>query len=376
MPKVEKKLFTPGPLGVSLTTRQAMLRDLGSRDGEFIDTVKFIRNKLLELAEVSAETYTCVLVQGSGTFSVEAVLSTTIPRKGGKILVIENGAYGKRICQAVKVLGVDLMHLSFPEDKKVDVQKVAKCLQSNVFTNVAIVHCETSSGTFNPVTEVGALVQKYNPDASYFVDAMSSFGAVPLDLLKSNVHYLVSSANKCIEGVPGFAYVIAQTDKLLQCKGEARSLSLDLVAQYEGLEKNGQFRFTPPTHVLLAFKQALIELEAEGGVQGRANRYKTNSAVLQDGMKKMGFRQLLDPSDQGYIITSYHYPNHPNFNFQEFYQRLNDKDQVIYPGKVTDANCFRIGNIGHLFTEDMECLLQCIRNVCDDMDIPLPLPQK
>ncbi|XP_077870260.1 bifunctional phosphonoacetaldehyde hydrolase/aminoethylphosphonate transaminase-like [Saccoglossus kowalevskii] len=369
-----KKLFTPGPLGVSLTTRQALLKDLGSRDTEFINTVSFIRQKLLDIAGVSSHSFTCVPMQGSGTFAVEAVLTTTVPRTNGKVLVLENGAYGKRIGQILKVLGVENTVLSFDEDKSIDVGVVKDHLRKDsLYTNVSIVHCETSAGVFNPVSKIGALVKKYIPDAYYFVDAMSSFGAVPLDLEDSNVHFLVSSANKCLEGVPGFSYAIAHKESLLQCKGRARSMSLDLVGQYEGLSKNGQFRFTPPTHTMLAFKQALIEHEEEGGVVGRANRYKKNNAILKDGMKKFGFKELVNDNDQGYIITSYHYPKNSNFNFQDFYARLNDKDQVIYPGKVTTADCFRIGNIGHLYPEDMTNLISCIEEVCRDMNMSLPL---
>ncbi|XP_078001341.1 bifunctional phosphonoacetaldehyde hydrolase/aminoethylphosphonate transaminase-like [Glandiceps talaboti] len=369
----EKKLFTPGPLGVSLTTRQAMLRDVGSRDIEFIEIIKFIRSKLLEVAGVSTDNFTCVPMQGSGTFAIEAVISTTVPRKSGKILILENGSYGKRIAKMCEIHGIDKMVLHFPEDQCVDIQKVEECLQSNVFTNIAIIHCETTSGVLNDVSKVGNLIRKYNPAASYIVDAMSSFGAVPLDLTDSSVDYLVSSANKCIEGVPGFAYVIAKTDKLLSCKGIARSLSLNLLEQYEGFEENSLFRFTPPTHVMLAFNQALLELEAEGGVLGRAKRYKQNNETVRSGMEKLGFQQFVNDKDQSYIITTYLYPSHPNFDFKEFTTRLSNKGQVIYPGKKTTVDSFRIGNIGHLFPEDMMKLLQCIEEVCAEMEISLPL---
>ncbi|KAI8482747.1 hypothetical protein Bbelb_395240 [Branchiostoma belcheri] len=370
----DKKLFTPGPLGVSLTTKQAMLRDLGSRDVEFVNKVSFIRQRLLEVAGVPASTHTCVPVQGSGTFAVEAVITTTVPRESGKMLVLVNGAYGQRMATICQAQGLEHKVLNFEETEKVRVEEVEQVLAEDPsFTNVAIVHCETSSGVVNPVEEVGRAVKKLCPEACYFVDAMSSFGAVPLDLTGGCVDFVVSSANKCIEGVPGFAYAICRTDRLLSCKGVARSLSLDLVEQYHGLEKNGQFRFTPPTHAMLAFCQALQELEQEGGVRGRAKRYQANRKVLREGMASLGFQELLDETHEGYIITSYHFPDHPAFSFKDFYSRLNDKGQVIYPGKVTKADCFRVGNIGHLFPEDMQHLLHCIQEVCADMGIPLPL---
>ncbi|KAK6180812.1 hypothetical protein SNE40_008797 [Patella caerulea] len=369
----EKKLFTPGPLGTSLTVKQAMLRDVGSRDVEFIKTISFIRSKLLDIAGVSANDYTTIPVQGSGTFAVEAVFQCAVPRQNNnKVLILENGAYGKRMGKICETLSIPHHIESFSEDKAVDAGRVEELLKKdNSYNLVSIVHCETSSGVFNPVEEVGSVIKTTSPNSSYFVDGMSSFGAVPLDFKKANVDYLVSSANKCIQGTPGFSFAIAKKDKLSQCKGNSRSLSLDLVDQCETLDKTGQFRFTPATHSMLAFKQALLELEEEGGVTGRANRYKKNRSIIKRGMKDLGFKELLDDDISGYIITSFLFPDHPNFNFQQFYSRLNDKDQVIYPGKVLNTDCFRIGNIGHLFPQDMEHFLVCAKEVCKDMDLKL-----
>nr|KAG5712900.1 hypothetical protein BaRGS_007497 [Batillaria attramentaria] len=351
-----------------------MLRDLGSRDTEFINIVKLIRSRLVQVAGVSEDTFTCVPIQGSGTFAVEAVIQTGVPRSGGKVLILENGAYGKRMAKICQSTSIPYHHETFPEDKVVDPKRVEEILKGDSsFSMVSIVHCETSSGIFNPVTEVGQVVRRMAPGCSYFVDGMSSFGAVPLDLEAAGVDFLVSSANKCMQGVPGFAYAIARKSVLDKCKGYSRSLSLDLYDQNEGLDKTSQFRFTPATHAMLAFRQALAEFDEEGGVQGRADRYKGNWEVLQAGMKKLGFKELLDRSVQGYIITSYYYPQDPNFNFTDFYNRLNEKGQVIYPGKTLDIDCFRIGNIGHLFPQDMEKLLQCIEDVCRDMNMAVPV---
>ncbi|XP_056021063.1 2-aminoethylphosphonate--pyruvate transaminase-like isoform X2 [Ostrea edulis] len=323
----EKKLFTPGPLSVSLTVRQAALRDLGSRDIEFISTVKFLRSKLLEIAEVSKKYYTAVPVQGSGTFAVEAVFHTAVPKSYGKVLVLENGAYGKRMGKICEVLKIPYHMEGFAEDSKVTVERVEQILRNDPsFSMVAIVHCETSSGVINPVVEVGQSIKKIKPDCVYFVDAMSSFGAVPLDLESGNIDFLVSSVNKCLQGIPGFSYAIAKIEQLLQCKGNSRSLSLDLHDQYDGLEKTGQFRFTPPTHCMLAFCQAIKEFEEEGGVVGRSKRYRENRRILQEGMNKLGFEEFLSPDHDGYIITSYKFPKDPNFDFKTFYSKLNEKD--------------------------------------------------
>jgi 2-aminoethylphosphonate-pyruvate transaminase len=367
--KQDKLLFTPGPLTTSHTVKEAALRDVGSRDHEFIAVVQTIRRKLLELGGVAGRGFEAILIQGSGTFALEAVLSSTVP-PDGKVLVVVNGAYGRRIAQIALALKIPVTELSGPEDRRPDMEELGRVLQADsAITHVAAVHSETSTGMINPVREIGEIVKRFN--RTYFVDAMSSFGGVPLNLLDCRIDYLVSSANKCIEGIPGFAFVLARREALLATAGFARSLSLDLLAQWKGLEGDGQFRFTPPTHALLAFHQALRELDAEGGVEGRAARYQSNYQVLSAGMRELGFEGYLRPEDRGYIITSFYYPRHPKFDFGTFYTRLSDKGYVIYPGKVSKADCFRIGSIGHIFPDDMRALLGTIRETLGEMQIEL-----
>jgi len=363
----DKPLFTPGPLTTSRTVKQAMLRDLGSRDFEFIQVIREIRRRLLEVGGVGEGGYEAIPMQGSGTFALESVVGSTVP-PDGKMLIVINGAYGRRIAQMASVLKVDTVVLAYDEDRLPDSQDIIAALEKDsAITHVAIVHCETTSGIVNPVVEIGKIVKRFG--RIYFVDAMSSFGAVPLNLAECGIDYLVSSANKCIEGVPGFAFVLARHEALLAAEGYARSLSLDLLAQWKGLESNGQFRFTPPTHSLLAFRQALLELEQEGGVKGRAARYRANYETLLGGMRDMGFREYLRPEHQGYIITSFRYPDHPNFKFEDLYKRLNDKGYVIYPGKVSNSDCFRIGTIGRIFQNDVRDLLAAIRETLAEMGI-------
>lgn len=365
----DKILFTPGPLTTSQTVKQAMLRDLGSRDFEFISTVREIREHLLAIGGVTKGEYEAVLMQGSGTFAVEAVVSSTIP-PNGKLLVIINGAYGQRILKMAQVLKIEAIPMVSDENCLPDLDKIENILaEDKGITHVAVVHCETTTGIINPIQEIGKIVRKY--ERIYFVDAMSSFGAVPTSISECQIDYLVSSANKCIEGVPGFAFAIARTSALLATEGYARSLSLDLLSQWKGLEANGQFRFTPPTHVLLAFRQALRELEEEGGVIGRAARYHRNYETLVTGMRKLGFVEYLPHLLQGTIITSFRYPDHPKFSFEEFYRRLNDRNYVIYPGKVSNADCFRIGNIGRISESDVHDLLGAIRTTIQEMGVEL-----
>jgi len=365
----DKVLFTPGPLTTSRTVKQAMLRDLGSRDYEFIDLVKEIRNKLVELCKAGPEEYTAVLMQGSGTFGLEAVVASTVPRNG-KLMVIINGAYGRRISRIASVLGIEVVEVEFPENSVPDLGRIEAALEADSrVSQVCVVHCETTTGIVNPIEQIGRVVKRYQAD--YFVDAMSSFGAIPIDVGECGIDYLVSSANKCIEGVPGFSFIICKIGSLRRTAGYGRSVSLNLLEQYEGFETNGQFRFTPPTHALIGFRQALAELEAEGGVEGRAKRYQSNHKALVDGMRQMGFREYIRPENQGYIITSFLYPDDDNFHFEEFYERLNEKGYVIYPGKVSSAECFRIGSIGRIFESDIRDLLRAIRQTIGEMGVKL-----
>jgi len=308
-----------------------------------------------------------VLMQGSGTFSVEAVLSSCVP-PDGKVLAIVNGAYGKRIVQMLRILKIEHVVVEGPEDQIPDLARIALELKQDTRINfVAVVHCETTTGIVNPIEAIGALARA--TAARFFVDAMSSFGGVPFDFNAARIDYLVSSANKCIEGVPGFGFVLARRDALATTEGYARSLSLDVFAQWKGLDRDGQFRFTPPTHTLLAFRQALLELEAEGGVEGRAARYRKNYEALVAGMRGLGFEEYLPEARQGYIITSFRYLKHAKFSFEAFYSALNEKGYVIYPGKVSNADCFRIGNIGRIFESDVRDLLRAIAETLDEMGL-------
>ena len=364
----DKPLFTPGPLTTSATVKEAMLTDLGSRDTAFIGAVREIREGLLALAGASQERgWEAVLMQGSGTFCVESVLSSSLP-KDGALLVARNGAYGARIATIARCHGVPVVEVVCGEGSPVDPAAVEAAVREHPeLTHLAVVHCETTSGVLNPVEEVGAIARAHG--LTYFVDSMSAFGAVPIDLEACHVDFLVSSANKCIEGVPGFGFALCRRAALDACEGRARSLSLDLYAQWAGLEKDGQFRFTPPTHALLAFHRALQELEGEGGVSGRQARYQANHARILEGIKALGLSAYVPEEDQCWIITSVRYPESEAFSFEELYSRLNERGFVIYPGKVTDADCFRIGNIGRLFESDMDGLLAALGEVLGEMGV-------
>ena len=359
-------LFTPGPLTTSATVKAAMQRDIGSRDSDFIELVAGIRAELLRLAGVSKETgFETVLLQGSGTFGLESVISSVLPREG-RLVILANGAYGERMSAIAERLGISTRLRRWPENESPHPATVRRLLEEEpAATHVAIVHCETTTGILNPLEEIAAMVKERG--CEFIVDAMSSFGAVPLDLSKLRIDYLISTPNKCLQGVPGFCFVIARRAALEATKGRARSLSLDLLAQWEGLEHNGQFRFTPPTHVLLAFSQALEELRKEGEISARAARYRANHLTLQAGMRALGFVEYLPEKSQSDIITAFNYPKNRNFCFETFYRSLRTRGFVIYPGKVSQADSFRIGTIGQITEEDVTSLVAAIGQLLDEM---------
>ncbi len=365
----DKLLFTPGPLTTTRSVKEAALCDLGSRDTEFIAHVQHIRQKLLELAHVESPEYEAVIMQGSGTFGIEATISSAIP-KNGMLLNIINGAYGRRISQIARIHSIPLLELIYEENETPDLLEIESMLMKNpLITHVSVIHGETTTGLLNPVAEIGYIVSSYGK--AYIVDAMSTFGAYDINMKALNISYLISSSNKCIEGIPGFSYVLAQRSELEKCKFQARSLSLDLYDQWSGLNTNGQFRYTPPVQALLAFREALNELEKEGGVNARAERYSVNNALLTGEMKELGFELYLPAQLRSYIITSFLYPKHPDFSFETFYSKLNEQGFVIYPGKLSKVDCFRIGNIGQLYPADIQNLVDAIESVMHEMNVVL-----
>ena len=369
-------LLTPGPLTTSETTKRAMLYDWGSRDGRFVEMNARIRRRLLALAG-GEDSHVVVPLQGSGTFAVEAMLGTMLPRDG-KLLIAINGAYGHRMSRIVETLGRAFVEYETPEDVPLDPAEIGRRLAADpAITHVAAIHCETTSGVLNPIAAIAAVVAASG--RRFLVDSMSAFGALPIDAKSVTFDALAASSNKCLEGAPGLGFVIAREAAISECEGNAHSLSLDLHDQWRFMARAGQWRFTPPTHVIAAFDQAMTEHEDEGGVAGRGGRYRENCRILVDGMRAMGFETLLPDAIQAPIIVTFHMPGDPRFEFQSFYDRLRDRGFVIYPGKLTVADSFRIGCIGRLSSEDMRNALSAIAATLAEMGVtdcaPASLPE-
>jgi len=363
---MDKKLLTPGPLTTSMTTKEAMLHDWGSRDQEFIDLNQSILESLIKLID-GEECYQCVPMQGSGTFAVESMISS-LTQKDANILILINGAYGHRMKKMCSYLNRKCITYEVAEHEQHNIIEIEKLIDANKnLTHVFAVYCETTSGILNPIHKISDLVERKN--LSLFVDAMSAFGALPFSSKDINFDAVAASSNKCLEGVPGVGFILVKNDVIKNAKGNSHSLSLDLYDQWNAMEKNKQWRFTPPTHVLAAFHQAIKEHEKEGGVQGRHQRYSNNCKIICDGMKEIGFEQLLPNELQAPIIITFKQPQNANFDFQQFYNALSEKNFLIYPGKLTVTDTFRIGCIGNLDENDMHDTLIAIKEVVQNLNI-------
>ena len=359
-------LLTPGPLTTSRSVKEAMIHDWGSRDASFVEINQSVLSRLAALINGGAD-FVTVPMQGSGTFAVEAMLTTLVPRNG-KVLVVINGAYGHRAKKICDIAGRATAVLETPEDTPPDLAAIDALLTRDpAITHVFAVHCETTSGILNPIVELAELVQRHGK--SLLIDAMSAFGAIPLDVTEAPFDAVAASSNKCIEGVPGLGFVICRKSVLEKAKGNATTLVLDLHDQWSNFIKTAQFRFTPPIHVIVAFHQALREFDAEGGVAGRGRRYAENCKILIDGMRALGFETLLPDHLQAPIIVTFRMPEEKKFVFQDFYDRLKERGYIIYPGKLTVADSFRIGCIGRLYPDDMRGALDAVRAILEEMGI-------
>lgn len=357
------KLLTPGPLTTTDTVKAEMMVDHCTWDDEYKAITQKIRKGLLELAHVDEKEYTAVLMQGSGSFGVESVISSVIG-PDDKLLIAANGAYGERIVDMARAHRINHQVYSVPYNEIPRAEVIADYIEHDpAITHVAIVHSETTSGILNDIESVGQICRQYG--RTYIVDGMSSFGGVEIPVKDWGIDFIISSANKCIQGVPGFGFIIANREKLEACKGYARTLSLDLYDQWKGMEKDGKWRFTSPTHVVLAFAKAMEELEAEGGIMARYARYLHNNRLLISRMRELGFGTYIDERYQSPIITTFLYPE-KGFSFQKMYRFVKERGYAIYPGKLTEMDTFRIGNIGEIYEEDIEKLYEIFKTFLEE----------
>ncbi|MGY4535272.1 2-aminoethylphosphonate-pyruvate transaminase [Pseudomonas sp. TE3786] len=357
-------LLTPGPLTTSLRTRQAMLMDWGSWDRDFNQMTASVREQLLAIIAGEASHH-CVPLQGSGTFAVEAAIGTLVPRNG-KVLVLINGAYGQRLAKICSVLGRAYSTFETAEDQPTTAEDVERLLSADpAVTHVALIHCETSTGILNPLSAIAQVVARHGK--RLIIDAMSSFGALPIDAREVPFDALIAASGKCLEGVPGMGFVFASKQALAQAEGNSPSLAMDLYDQYQYMAKTGQWRFTPPTHVVAALHEALLQYAEEGGLPARQQRYQDNCQALLGGMQALGLRSFIPAEIQAPIIVTFHAPDSPRYEFKAFYERVKAKGFILYPGKLTQVETFRVGCIGCVDSPGMQAAVDAIGQALREM---------
>jgi 2-aminoethylphosphonate-pyruvate transaminase len=354
-------LLTPGPLTISRQTKEAMLRDWGSWDADFNAITGRIRSRLVAIVHGEG-THECVPMQGSGTFAVEAAIGTLVPRSSGHVLVPQNGAYCQRIARMSRILGLKVTTIDYAEDQPVSADDVEAALKADPsITHVALVHCETSAGILNPLEAVAAVVERQQ--RGLIVDAMSSFGALSIDARKIRFDAVIAASGKCLEGAPGMGFVIARRAALEAAEGNSHSLALDLHDQWVYMQKTTQWRYTPPTHVVAAFDCAIEQYLAEGGQEARGARYAANCRALIEGMSHLGLKSFLSPDVQAPIIVTFHAPDHPNYTFKGFYEAVKARGYILYPGKLTTRDTFRVGCMGQLGERGIEGAVDAVAAV-------------
>ncbi|MGZ5033195.1 MAG: 2-aminoethylphosphonate--pyruvate transaminase [Usitatibacter sp.] len=366
-------LLTPGPLTTSLATKEAMLRDWGSWDTAFNAMTVSICKDLVDVVN-GAGTHVCVPLQGSGTFSVEAAIANLVPRDG-KVLVPQNGAYCLRILKILKYLGRAHVALDLPEDRPPTAAMIEEAIAKDpAITHVAQVHCETGAGLLNPLAEIADACARHRK--GLIVDAMSSFGAIDIDVAKHPADAVIAASGKCIEGVPGMGFVIARQAVLEKCQGNSHSLAMDLHDQWTYMQKTTQWRFTPPTHVVAAFRAALDQFKAEGGTAARGARYRKNCDTLLEGMTALGFRSFLPRVVQAPVIVTFHAPGDPAYSFRPFYEKVRSRGYILYPGKLTQVETFRVGCIGAIDHNEMRNVVSAVAETLKEMGVKHMAPAK
>jgi 2-aminoethylphosphonate-pyruvate transaminase len=359
-------LLTPGPLTTSAETKSAMLSDWGSWDGAFNALTASVCRDLVAIVN-GQEQHVCVPLQGSGTFAVEAAIGTLVP-KGGKVLVPDNGAYCKRIVRMLGYLGRESVVLSHGEQEPADPARIdAALIADPAITHVAQVHCETGAGILNPLPQIAATVAKHG--RGLIVDAMSSYGAIPIDARNIEFDALIAASGKCLEGVPGMGFIIARRTVLERSSGNSSSLAMDLLDQWQYMQKTGQWRFTPPTHVVAALRAAIDQYQAQGGLPVRLARYRENCGALVSGMRALGFKTFLPDALQAPIIVTFHSPPDPAYEFSQFYRRVRERGFLLYPGKLTAVDTFRVGCIGAIGADTVRRAVAAIADALREMEV-------
>ncbi len=365
-------LLTPGPLTTSDDVKAAMHFDKSPNSPAMVAMVREMRDYLLELAHAT-ETHECVPLQGSATYGIEAACHTLIDKATARVLVIVNGFYGMRLAEVMEPIGLNVVRMECPIVPPVSGEEVAAKLDEMPdITHVVLCHCDTGTGILNPLEGIAAACKARG--VKLMVDAIASFGGFEIDAAALDLEALFISPNKCLEGVPGMAFVIAKRESLIAGKGRSPSYVLDLHSQWAWMEEKGWFRTTPPTHVLLALGKAVELHKAEGGIAPRQARYRSNWRRLVDGLRQHGFRTFLPDEHASPIIATFHDPDDPNYSFEAFYAAMEKRGFIIFPGRLTSAHTFRIGTMGDLRESDISLIIEAVLDSMEEIGVNRTTP--
>ncbi|RZS55007.1 2-aminoethylphosphonate--pyruvate transaminase [Sphaerotilus mobilis] len=360
-------LLTPGPLTTTLRTKLAMLKDWGSWDADFNALTADLRRRLLDVIH-AADSHVVVPLQGSGTFSVEAAVATVVPRDA-HLLVLDNGAYCQRMGKLATLMGRRTTVHSRAEDQPISPAELEGLLRADPsISHVGLIHCETGTGVVNPLAEIAEVCERLG--RGLIVDAMSSFGALPIDARTIRFDALVAASGKCLEGVPGMGFVFIRRDLVDACAGNSHSLAMDLQDQHAYMQRTGQWRFTPPTHVVAALAEAMRQFAEEGGQPARLARYQDNCRTLVDGLGALGLRTFLAPELVSPIIVTFHAPADARYDFRAFYAAVKAQGYLLYPGKLTQVETFRVGCIGAIGRLEMQQAVDAVGRTLAAMGLP------
>jgi 2-aminoethylphosphonate-pyruvate transaminase len=349
-------LLNPGPATTTDTVKYAQIvPDICPREKEFTDLMSSVIRDLTDFADTSGE-YTAVMFGGSGTSAVEAIISSTAGKDS--ILIVNNGAYGKRMCDIAEIYGLNFIEFKSKSYEPLDLDSLESVIKENSISHIGIVHNETTTGLLNDIEATGRICKKYN--IMMIVDGVSSYGAIPVNMKEMNITYLAGCSNKNLQAMPGVSFVIARIDSLEKIKSiSPRNLYLNLYLQYDYFKRTGQMRFTPPVQTIYSLKQAIKELKKEG-IENRYERYSDSWRTLIKGLEKLGLTYIVPLKHHSRLITAIQEPDIDGYNFQDMHDYFYGKGFTIYPGKLDGYNSFRIANIGDITSKDMEVFLELL----------------
>ena len=365
-------LLNPGPSTTTDTVKFAQIvPDICPREAEFGGLMKGLREDLVKIVHGDLEKYTSVLFCGSGTINIDVCLNSLLP-EGGKVLVVNNGAYSTRAVEICSYYGLPHIDLQFPVDQRPDLEVVEQTLKDN--PDIALVHTthnETGTGILNPIREIGELAHRYN--AVFTVDTTSTYAMRPIDIEKDNIDFCMASAQKGLMAFTGLSFIVGNRSIIEQSAGyPKRSYYCNLYMQYDFFERTGEMHFTPPVQTIYSTIQALKEYWAEGE-QAKWARHTRVFNAIHEGLDELGFKDVIKREEQAGLVVSAIYPDDPNWSFEKVHDYCYERGFTIYPGKISTTNTFRLCALGAIDEQDITDFFEVFREALEHCSVKIPV---